>query len=202
MKVGWRWLHPRCVASLLAMTVLILCHSEEACRADVGIRPFLRGTKDKGRHAGVVVPYGGRRTKDGVRRRSRFAARRIAGAFVPRPPSSGYSKKGPGLLLGFRRLRRKEVGSFFPAAHPRVVSLAPSGQFTSCTSGKILLTERRVNRAQPLGGWALFAPKRSVTPSRRPSMGWAPRGFLAERAKPFQRFKISMNSSPVMVSFS
>ena len=28
------------VASLLAMTVLILCHSEEAQRADVGIRPF------------------------------------------------------------------------------------------------------------------------------------------------------------------
>ena len=32
------------VASLLAMTVLILCHSEEAQRADVGIRPFLRWT--------------------------------------------------------------------------------------------------------------------------------------------------------------
>ena len=31
------------VASLLAMTVLILCHSEEAQRADVGIRPFFDG---------------------------------------------------------------------------------------------------------------------------------------------------------------
>ena len=31
------------VASLLAMTVLILCHSEEAQRADVGIRPFYNG---------------------------------------------------------------------------------------------------------------------------------------------------------------
>ena len=31
------------VASLLAMTVLILCHSEEAQRADVGIRPFSDG---------------------------------------------------------------------------------------------------------------------------------------------------------------
>ena len=30
------------------------------------------------------------------------------GAFVPRPPSSGNSKKGPGPLLGFRRSRRKE----------------------------------------------------------------------------------------------
>ena len=33
----------RRVASLLAMTVLILCHSEEAQRADVGIRPFSDG---------------------------------------------------------------------------------------------------------------------------------------------------------------
>ena len=32
------------VASLLAMTVLILCHSEEAQRADVGIRSLLRWT--------------------------------------------------------------------------------------------------------------------------------------------------------------
>ena len=32
------------VASLLAMTVLILCHSEEAQRADVGIRSFLQWT--------------------------------------------------------------------------------------------------------------------------------------------------------------
>ena len=31
------------VALLLAMTVLILCHSEEAQRADVGIRPFYDG---------------------------------------------------------------------------------------------------------------------------------------------------------------
>ena len=31
------------VASLLAMTVLNLCHSEEAQRADVGIRPFCDG---------------------------------------------------------------------------------------------------------------------------------------------------------------
>ena len=33
----------RRVASLFAMTVLILCHSEEAQRADVGIRPFYDG---------------------------------------------------------------------------------------------------------------------------------------------------------------
>ena len=46
----------RRVASLLAMTVLILCHSEEAQRADVGIRPFLRWTGV--RAAEVVGPYG------------------------------------------------------------------------------------------------------------------------------------------------
>ena len=44
------------VASLLAMTVLILCHSEEAQRADVGIRPFLRWTGVWA--AEVVGPYG------------------------------------------------------------------------------------------------------------------------------------------------
>ena len=38
------------VASLLAMTVLILCHSEEAQRADVGIRPFSDGR-------GFGLPY-------------------------------------------------------------------------------------------------------------------------------------------------
>ena len=43
------------VASLLAMTVLNLCHSKEAQRADVGIRPF---TMDRGRAAEVVGPYG------------------------------------------------------------------------------------------------------------------------------------------------
>ena len=46
----------RRVASLLAMTVLILCHSEEAHRADVGIRPFLRWTGVWA--AEVVGPYG------------------------------------------------------------------------------------------------------------------------------------------------
>ena len=69
------------------------------------------------------APTGGRgktssTTLDGVRRRSRFAARRIVeaadrswqrnGGLRPRPPSSGNSKKGPGPLPGFRRLRRKE----------------------------------------------------------------------------------------------
>ena len=72
---------------------------------------------------GSSCPTGGRgktssTTLDGVRRRSRFAARRIVeaadrswqrnGGLRPRPPSSGNSKKGPGPLLGFRRSQRKE----------------------------------------------------------------------------------------------
>ena len=55
------------VALLLAMTVLILCHSEEAQRADVGIRPFYDGRwtgvraaprKTRGTARRVVGPYG------------------------------------------------------------------------------------------------------------------------------------------------
>ena len=44
------------VASLLAMTVLILCHSEEAQRADVGIRPFYDGRWTGVRAAGSSAP--------------------------------------------------------------------------------------------------------------------------------------------------
>ena len=50
-KFGRRWLHTRRVALLLAMTVLNLCHSEEARRADVGIR-FPRG----GRRVWADIP--------------------------------------------------------------------------------------------------------------------------------------------------
>ena len=76
------------------------------------------------------------------RRRSRLAARRIVGARRGRGrhaevvvPYGGKSRKGSP-LPGFRRSCRKGVGSFFAAA---------------CTWRKIPLTERRVNRTQPLG---------------------------------------------------
>ena len=62
------------VASLLAMTVLNLCHSEEAQRADVGIRPFLRWT---GVRAAV------RKTR-GTARRGRRPLRKVY-----RSPSNG-----------------------------------------------------------------------------------------------------------------
>ena len=79
------------------------------------------------------------------------------GAFVPRPPSSGSSKKGPGPLPGFRRSRRKESGSFFPA---------------TCAAGKILLTERSVG-APPFSGTP--APERSAQTIVRPAKGRAHR---------------------------
>ena len=85
-----------------------------------------------------------------LRRRSRFAARRTAGTSNRsrrptgdlRPPSFGEKSRKGFPLPGFRRWRRKESESFFPAA---------------CTAGKILLTERRVGAA-----WAGPAPKRSA----------------------------------------
>ena len=89
------------------------------------------------------------------RRRSRFAARRTAGTSNrsrqptgdPRPPSLGERSRKGIPLPGFRRQRRKESGSFFPAA---------------CTAEKILLTERSV-------GGPVFAgppaPERSAMPS-------------------------------------
>ena len=55
-------------------------------------------------------------------------------------------------LPGFRRSRRKEVGSFFPAA---------------CTAGKILLTERRVKEDRP-NGTALFCAKAECNASEAP----------------------------------
>ena len=45
-------------------------------------------------------------------------------------------------LRRIRARRREQMGSFFPAARPRAASLAPSVQFTFCTSGKILLAKR------------------------------------------------------------
>ena len=46
------------VASLLAMTVRNLCHSEEACRADVGIRSLPCGGRGFG-PSGTPAPTGG-----------------------------------------------------------------------------------------------------------------------------------------------
>ena len=50
----------------------------------------------------------------------------------------------------FSRKRKTKSNTFSAAAHPRVVALAPSGQFTSCTWHKILIR---------LQVWNLFAQK-------------------------------------------
>ena len=64
------------------------------------------------------------------------------------PPIEAGSRPGPFVPRpGFRRQRRKESRSFFPAAR---------------TPGKIPLTQRRAKTARPRGGWAVFAPKRSA----------------------------------------
>ena len=123
------------------------------------------------------------------RRRSRSAARRPAdahdgstqptGSPVPgaqrsaRAHPQGQVQEG-GPLPGFRRLRRrKEVGSFFAAARPRVASLAPPGQFTSCTWRKIPLRPQVWKMAAPMGRpfYARSRPALSfaltASPSRR-----------------------------------
>ena len=54
----------------------------------------------------------------------------------PFPALRGTSRKGPRPLPGFRRPRRKEVGSFFPATR---------------AAGKNLFTTRRVKEDRPVG---------------------------------------------------
>ena len=91
-----------------------------------------------------------RNRNENPHRQSRPAASRIAGASNrsrqptgdSRPPSLGEKSRKGFPLPGFRRQRRKESESFFPATR---------------AAGKILLTERRVGAA-----WAGPAPKRSA----------------------------------------
>ena len=91
-----------------------------------------------------------RNRNENPHRQSRPAASRIAGASNrsrqptgdSRPPSLGEKSRKGFPLPGFRRQRRKESESFFPATR---------------AAGKILLTERRVGAA--LAG---PAPKRSA----------------------------------------
>ena len=86
------------VASLLAMTVLILCHSEEAQRADVGIRPFLRWT---GVRAAV------RKTK-GTARRGRRPLRKGEKAQSTTQASRRAAKRPRPRLRGMGGNRRKD----------------------------------------------------------------------------------------------
>ena len=78
------------VASLLAMTVLNLCHSEEAQRADVGIRPFLRwtGVRAAVRKTRGTARRGRRPLRKGEKAQSTTQASRRA-AKRPRPRLRG-----------------------------------------------------------------------------------------------------------------
>ena len=89
------------VASLLAMTVLILCHSEEAQRADVGIRPFYDGR-------GFGPPYLGH----GLRRPNfvpKFGASVKSSAPTER---NGSPPLPPEQRLAKRKARKEELVKF------------------------------------------------------------------------------------------
>ena len=120
------------VAPLLAMTVLIFCHSEEAQRADVGIRPFYDGRGV--RAAEVVGPYGRstevpatgrcrhrplRKAQSSTTQTSRRAAKRPR----PRPrgmggnrrknhPKRGPPPRPPGQRLAKRNARKEQLVKF------------------------------------------------------------------------------------------
>ena len=111
------------VASLLAMTVLILCHSEEAQRADVGIRPFYDGRgfgpphERRGeRHAESSCP-----TESPINHPSQPArneASAPAAARDGRESTQGPSQKGgppprlPGQRLAKRKARKEKLVKF------------------------------------------------------------------------------------------
>ena len=106
------------VALLLAMTVLILCHSEEAQRADVGIRPFYDGRgfgpphERRGeRHAESSCP-----TESPINHPSQPArheasapagARGWAGIDARTIPKGGPPPRPPGQRLAKRKARKE-----------------------------------------------------------------------------------------------
>ena len=84
------------VASLLAMTVLNLCHSEEAQRADVGIRPFLRwtGVRAAVRKTRGTARRGRRPLRKGEKAQSTTqASRRAAKRSRPRGRGMGGNRR-------------------------------------------------------------------------------------------------------------
>ena len=138
--------------------------------ADIGWLGTCGGTG--GGTPGSSCPTGGRgktssTTLDGVRRRSRLAARRMVGAtgrrrqrnggFRPSSSVLGKFQEGAGAPSWFPALAAERMKSFFPA---------------TCAAGKILLTERSVG-APPFSGTP--APERSAQTIVRPAKGRAHR---------------------------
>ena len=101
------------VASLLAMTVLNLCHSEEAQRADVGIRPFYDG-RGFGPPRSSAPTGGCRALPRPPRQRSERGKSRWSNSVFARRPQSAarrtmsgsLSKAPPVLTQGLRQLSR------------------------------------------------------------------------------------------------
>ena len=113
------------VASLLAMTVLNLCHSEEAQRADVGICPFYDGRwtgvraaprKTRGTARRVVGPYGkpNQPPKPASAQRSARARGREgwAGIGAKTIPKGGPPPRLPGQRLAKRKARKEQLVKF------------------------------------------------------------------------------------------
>ena len=114
-------------------------------------------------------------TLDGVRRRSRLAARRMVGAtgrrrqrnggFRPSSSVLGKFQEGAGAPSWFPALAAERMKSFFPA---------------TCAAGKIPLTERRVKKVRPLWGPDSFRAKAERTNHCAPGLwpGAQGRGHL------------------------
>ena len=119
------------VASLLAMTVLNLCHSEEAQRADVGIRPFYDGRgfgpprssapteglpKSQQRADVGIGPYGKPNQPPkpaGAQRSVRARGREgWAGIDARTIPKGGPPPRLPGQRLAKRKARKEKLVKF------------------------------------------------------------------------------------------
>ena len=110
------------VALLLAMTVLILCHSEEAQRADVGIRPFYDGRgfgpphERRGeRHAESSCPTESpinHPSQPARNEASAPAGRGMGGNRRKDHPKRGTAPRPPGQRLAKRKARKEELVKF------------------------------------------------------------------------------------------
>ena len=104
----------------------------------------------------------------------------------PLPTSTPAPKTGAGVLSDcqkslaeFAALAAKKIQSFSAGAHPRVASLAPSGQFTFCTWQKIHLR---------LQVWNLFAYSEQIMRAAD-CKNWrkSPKGFFDKLQAPLLR---------------
>ena len=184
---GGRWDGGRgsgagCVGSFRGFRLV----GDEVGEGVVVLAPGLGGRgpcRGRGRHAGVVVPYGWLRKVS-----STILGRGLAAEAAWRPGGWWGPPVGEGSRMGAfvpvlrpREIpRRGRAPSWFPAlAAERMKSFFPA----TCAAGKILLTERSVKRVRPLWGSDPFCAKAereappAVPEGPRPSCRHAARGF-------------------------